>query len=234
MHQGQYPSSGSRRISVCRSDVNSNIKLNLLLAWETGDSGRLSSIKLVGGIRVGKVYESIDGKLADWIKQQHMFFVATAPLKADGLVNCSPKGGDSFRILSPNQVAYQDYTGSGIETVAHLRENRRIVIMFCAFEGPPKIVRLHGHGEVITQQDPGFGELSRHFPNAFGARAYIKIDVTRISDSCGYSVPLYEFRENRDVLDKWAHNRGADGLQEYRDANNLQSIEGLKGLDVGV
>src|SRR5919201_7094587 len=109
---------------------------------------------------MGKVYDGITPELADWLTQQRMFFVATAPLAADGLVNCSPKGMDSFRILGPREVAYLDLTGSGIETVAHLRENGRIVLMFCAFAGPPKIVRLHGSGTVVTPESPRFHELS--------------------------------------------------------------------------
>ncbi|MGJ8670520.1 MAG: pyridoxamine 5'-phosphate oxidase family protein [Oceanococcus sp.] len=180
---------------------------------------------------MGKIFQMIDDKMADWIKLQHMFFVATAPLKQDGLINCSPKGGDSFRILSPTQVAYQDFTGSGVETIAHLKENQRMVVMFCAFEGPPKIVRLHGQGAVITQQDSEFAELSNQFPPAVGTRAFIKMDVRRISDSCGYAVPQYEFLENRDILDKWAINKGESALQDYRDENNVQSIEGLTGLE---
>lgn len=151
---------------------------------------------------MGKVYEDITPELSAWVAQQKMFFVATAPLSGEGLVNCSPKGGDSFRVLNEHQVAYQDLTGSGIETIAHLRENSRIVVMFCAFEGAPKIVRFHGAGEVVGREHPEFAEL----------------------------VPLYEFREPRLVLDKWAESQGDDGLRTYRQSKNTQSLDGLPGL----
>lgn len=179
---------------------------------------------------MSKVHERINEKLADWIGRQKMFFVATAPLSGDGLVNCSPKGCDSFRILNDHEVAYQDFTGSGVETISHLRENGRIVVMFCAFEGGPKIVRLHGQGTAVTPGDPEFDELATRFPPNPGTRAFIKIQVARISDSCGYSVPLYEFQGHRDGLDKWAKTKGESGLKEYRQKNNRQSLDGLPGL----
>jgi hypothetical protein len=180
---------------------------------------------------VGKLYESIDAKLGAWIAQQKMFFVATAPSGTDGLINCSPKGGDSFRILNGDEVAYQDYTGSGIETIAHLRENGRIVIMFCGFEGPPNIVRLYGQGAVITEEDSRYQELIDQFPTNEGTRAIIHVTVDRISDPCGFSVPLYEYRGQRDVLDKWAASKGTEGLKEYRRTKNTESIDGLPGLN---
>ena len=180
---------------------------------------------------MGKVFEEITPAIRDWVAKQKMFFVSTAPLSEDGHINCSPKGLDSFAILDGRTVAYQDLTGSGIETIAHLQENKRIVIMFCAFDGPPKIVRFHGTGEVITPDHQDFAELAKHFPERIGVRAYIKVTATRISDSCGYSVPLYEFKEHRDVLDKYSANKGEDGLKEYRAEKNRLSIDGLKGLD---
>ena len=180
---------------------------------------------------MGKIHEHISAELAAWIQQQRMFFVATAPSARDGHVNCSPKGGDSFRILETHTVAYQDLTGSGVETIAHLRENGRIVIMFCAFEGPPKIVRLHGLGEVVSRDHPGFSSLSPHFPQNPGARAIIRIRVTRVSDSCGYGVPLFDYRGSRDSLDKWARSQGTTKLEEYRQAKNRRSIDGLPALD---
>lgn len=160
-----------------------------------------------------------------------MFFVATAPLDAEGLINCSPKGGDSFRILNGNEVAYQDFTGSGVETIAHLRENGRIVIMFCGFEGPPNIVRLYGVGTIVTKEDTGYQELLEQFPHNDGTRAIIHVEVTRVSDSCGFSVPLYEYQGQRDILDRWAANKGEQGLEEYRLNKNTQSIDGLPGLN---
>ncbi len=180
---------------------------------------------------MSKVHECIDEKLAAWIHRQQMFFVATAPLAADGHVNCSPKGCDSFRVLSGTEVAYQDFTGSGIETISHLRENGRIVVMFCAFEGGPKIVRLHGAGTVVVPGDPDYEELVARFPPNPGTRAIIRIRVARVSDSCGYSVPLYEFKGHRDVLDKWAENKGDSGLADYREKNNRRSLDGLPGLE---
>lgn len=179
---------------------------------------------------MSKTLESITPDLAGWIAKQSVFFVATAPLSADGHVNVSPKGGDSFRILGPMEVAYQDYTGSGAETVAHLRENRRIVIMFCAFDGPPQIARLHGRGAVIQPGDERFADLASRFPANLGTRAFIHVDVTRVSTSCGYSVPLLDFRKRRDQLDRWASAKGPDELADYRLKKNSQSIDGLPAL----
>ena len=182
---------------------------------------------------MGKIIAAIDDRLAGWIRQQHVFFVATAPSAESGFVNCSPKGGDTFRILGGNRVAYQDLTGSGVETIAHLRENRRIVVMFCAFEGPPRIVRLHGRGTVVTPAEDEYAALSAHFAPHVGTRAVIEVDVARISDSCGYAVPLLEFRGERNVLDKWSANKGEEKLAQYRRSNNAVSIDGLPGLDPG-
>ena len=179
-----------------------------------------------------KVYQGITPKLGDWIAQQHMFFVATAPLSADGFVNCSPKGLDTFRVLGSREIAYLDLTGSGVETIAHLRENRRIVFMFCAFDGPPKIVRLHGEGEVVTPQHSDYPLLLEHFQDYPGARAIIRARITRISDSCGFSVPLYDYVGQRDTLVRFAEKKGEAGLAEYRRANNAASLDGLAGLDV--
>jgi hypothetical protein len=180
---------------------------------------------------MGKLYTELEPSLRDWLEQQRMFFVATAPLAADGLVNCSPKGMDTFRVLGPREVAYLDLTGSGIETIAHLRENRRIVFMFTAFSGPPKIVRLHGIGEVVAHGTPLFDELRPSFPEYPGARAIIRARLTRISDSCGYSVPRYEYQEERDTLVRWTLSKGEDALDRYRIEKNSRSLDGLPGLD---
>jgi hypothetical protein len=179
---------------------------------------------------MGKIFNEIGSDLQKWIEAQKIFFVATSPLSENGHINCSPKGLDSFRILEPDIVAYQDLTGSGIETLAHIQENKRIVIMFTAFEGPPKIVRLHGQGEIITPEHDDFEGLSELFPKHIGVRAYIRITLTRISDSCGYAVPVYKFKNHRDVLDKWSDAKGAEELKIYRQAKNATSIDGLKGL----
>jgi hypothetical protein len=180
---------------------------------------------------VGKVYDEITSELADWLSQQRMFFVATAPLAADGLLNCSPKGMDTFRILGPLEVAYLDLTGSGIETVAHLRVYGRIVFTFCAFEGPPKIVRLHGVGEAITSSTPDYAKLAAVFPDYPGARSIIRARLTRISDSCGYAVPRFEYAAERDTLVRWAQTKGPEGLAQYRREKNIRSLEGLPGLE---
>jgi Pyridoxamine 5'-phosphate oxidase len=180
---------------------------------------------------MGKHYDEITPELADWLGQQRIFFVATAPLAADGLLNCSPKGMDTFRLLGPREVAYLDLTGSGIETVAHLRENGRIVFTFCAFTGPPKIVRLHGTGEVLTTDAPGYEKLRTLFPDYPGARAVVRACLIRISASCGFAVPRYNYVGERDTLVRWAETKGTDGLTRYRSEKNARSLDGLPGLE---
>ena len=135
-------------------------------------------------------------------------------------------------MLGPMEVVYQDYTGSGAETAAHLRENGRIVIMFCAFEGPPKIVRLHGRGTVITADHARFAEMAAQFPANPGTRAFIHIAVNRVSSSCGFSVPFYDYREHRATLDEWATKQGPEKVREYRANKNQKSIDGLPAFDV--
>ena len=175
---------------------------------------------------MGKEYSGITPELAAWIKAQPLFFVATAPLAASGHVNVSPKGLDTLRILGPQRVAYLDLTGSGAETIAHVRENGRIVLMFCAFGGPPKIVRLHGKARAGAPES----ELRVHFPEHMGARAIIDVAVTRVSDSCGYGVPLYRHEGPRSQLTDWVERKGEDGVREYQRANNARSIDGLPAL----
>ena len=166
----------------------------------------------------------------DWIAEQHLFFVATAPLARDGHVNCSPKGLDSLRVLGPAEIAYVDFTGSGAETLAHVRENGRIVLMFCAFAGAPKIVRIHGRGTIVEAGSPEFPRLRSEFPDHPGTRAIIRVAVTRISDSCGYAVPLLDFRSDRETLTRWTEAKGPEGLQAYREQKNACSIDGLPAL----
>jgi hypothetical protein len=180
---------------------------------------------------VSRAYPEIDASLAGWLQRQRLFFVATAPLSGAGHVNCSPKGGDCFRILDPLTVVYRDLTGSGVETIAHLRENGRIVVMFCAFEGTPKIVRIHGQGEVLEPGQSEFAALSRQFSPHPGTRALIRIRVERVSDSCGFGVPLLEYRGERDSLRRWAEARGPADLEAYRRERNAVSIDGLPGLE---
>jgi len=180
------------------------------------------------------IYEAIDGRLRDVILAQKVFFVATAPSTVDGHVNLSPKGmTGSFVVLDPLRVAYLDYTGSGAETIAHLRENGRIVLMFCAFEGPPTIIRLHGRGRSVLPEDPGFGALMAAFaspPYHHGLRSVIEVEVTRVSDSCGWAVPQMTYEADRDIL-RLSHERKSDeDLVEYWANRNKVSIDGLPAL----
>ena len=178
---------------------------------------------------MGKVYDAITDALADWIGRQHLFFVGTAPLARDAHVNVSPKGDLRwFRILGPHEVAYLDFVGSGAETLAHLRENGRIVVMFCAFAGPPKIVRLHGRGEVL----PADGDLAAAFdPPEHAVRSIVRVDVERVSDSCGYGVPLLGFEGKRTQYDAWVEKKVRDGgLDDYVATKNAVSIDGLPAI----
>ena len=179
---------------------------------------------------MGKSYDGVTPELSNWIERQRMFFVATAPLAGDGFINCSPKGMDTLRILGPRDVAYLDLTGSGVETIAHTRENGRIVFMFCAFEGPPKIVRLHGRSEVLLPDSPEFQTVAPRFPPYPGHRAIIHARLTRISDSCGYGVARYDYAGERDTLLRWAASKGPDGLRQYRRDKNARSLDDLPGL----
>lgn len=182
---------------------------------------------------MGKLYDVIDARLRAFIEAQHVFFVATAPTEIAGHVNCSPKGRDTLRVLDERSVAYLDYVGSGVETIAHLRQNGRIVLMFCAFEGPPKVVRLHGRGSVVLPASPEFPGLLAKLEQRMelGVRAIVRIDVSRISDSCGFGVPEYSYRGPRDQLARWAEKRGQAGLAAYKLEKNTTSIDGLPGLD---
>jgi hypothetical protein len=179
---------------------------------------------------MGKHYDQLDDRLCDFIRRQHVFFVGTAPTSLEGHLNISPKGLDTFRILGPTTVAYLDLTGSGIETVAHLRENSRMTIMFCAFEGPPLILRLHGRGRVVEPGDPEWEELLAGFPPQPGERSVIVLEVDRIADSCGFAVPVYEYRHERTQLTDYARKKGREGLEQYKAQKNRKSIDGLAGL----
>jgi len=179
---------------------------------------------------MGKVFEGIDEKLAAWIAAQHMCFVATAPRGAAGHVNLSPKGLDSFAILGPKSVAYLDLVGSGAETIAHLRENGRITFMFCAFEGLPRIVRLYGRGEALEPGDAGFAALAARLPSHASTRSIIRAELSRIADSCGYGVPLYQYQRERSQLGEWAERKGPEGLRAYQLERNRESLDGLPAL----
>jgi hypothetical protein len=194
---------------------------------------------------MGKVFEGIDERLARWIAAQPMFFVGTAPLDPDGHVNVSPKGPiEALRVLGPSRVAYLDFVGSGVETIAHLRENGRIVIMLCAFSGPPRILRLHGQGSVVVAGDPEFDELLARcgFEDVDGVpearRSIVTVDVVRIADSCGYGVPLMAHQGRREHMDLWAAKKlrvgGQDALLDYQREKNSVSIDGLPAVDLPV
>ena len=191
---------------------------------------------------MGKVFEGIDAHLERWIAAQSVFFVGTAPLDPDGHLNVSPKGPiESLRVLGPSQVAYLDVVGSGAETIAHLRENGRIVIMLCAFAGPPRIVRLHGRGSVVAAGDPGFDELLSSC--AFDVdgvpetrRSIVTAELDRIADSCGYGVPLMSYEGRRQHFDLWAAKKlrvgGPEALVDYQREYNSVSIDGLPAVDL--
>jgi hypothetical protein len=210
---------------------------NLLRAIEALDQGsspcRSASGRNNGG--VSKTFDTIDDRLATWLVAQPVFFVATAPVATDGFLNCSPKGNrDEFVVIGPRHAAYLDQTGSGVETIAHLKENGRVVLMFCAFEGPPKIVRLHGVGRAVPRDSAEFDEFAGHFPGALavGVRSVIVVEVGRISDSCGYGVPFMSFDEHRPTMDQWCNRKGAVGIRDYWSEKNRRSIDELEGLEL--
>ncbi|MQY08390.1 pyridoxamine 5'-phosphate oxidase family protein [Actinomadura macrotermitis] len=178
---------------------------------------------------MGKVHERIDERLRAFIADQPMYFVATAP--AEGHVNVSPKGyAGTFAVIDDHTVAYLDLTGSGAETIAHLRENGRITVMFCSFGRTPNIVRLHGTGTVVLPGEPSWPELVGLFPETPGTRAVITIAVERVSDSCGYGVPYMEVAGDRDMLKDWAGRKSPEQLEAYRAKKNATSIDGLPAL----
>ena len=191
---------------------------------------------------MASTFTEIDECLADWIAAQALFFVGSAPLGADGHINVSPKGPiETLRVLGPQTVAYLDLVGSGAETIAHLRENGRIVIMLCAFDGPPRILRLHGHGEVVVPGDDRFERLMSDAgfqqPSVQESRrAIVLVHVTRIADSCGYGVPLMSYEGRRPHMDAWAEKKvrvgGPEALLAYQQEKNSASIDGLPAVDM--
>jgi hypothetical protein len=192
---------------------------------------------------VGKTFEQIDARLGAWIARQHVFFVGTAPA-AGGHVNVSPKGPiETLAILGPCEVAYLDLVGSGAETIAHLRDDGRICLMLCAFEGPPRIVRLHGTAEAVLARDERFAALARRTGldvERFGGpglqRSIVRVDVDRIADSCGFGVPRMTFEGERPQMAAWADRKRAKGgvaaLQEYQRRHNGESIDGLPAVEL--
>lgn len=176
---------------------------------------------------MGKLTASISEAHAAFIQAQHLFFVSTAPLSKEGHINLSPKGLNSFRMLSPNQVAYMDIVGSGNETSAHILENGRICFMFCAFDGPPNILRLYGKGYAVLPTDEAWNELSKEFILLPATRQIIVADIFHVQTSCGFGIPYYKYIGERDHAEKWAEKKGTTGLEEYKKEKNLASIDGL-------
>lgn len=179
---------------------------------------------------MGSILDDIDPSLEAWLAEQPVFFVATAPRSDDHLINLSPKGlAGTFAVVDPRTVAYLDLTGSGIETIAHLRENGRIVLMFCAFEGRPRIIRLHGRGRVVLPGEAGFDDLLGRFSAHPGIRSVIVVEVSRVSDSCGYGVPTMAYQQDREILGLGAAKKGEEAMGAYRRERNATSIDGLPG-----
>jgi hypothetical protein len=176
---------------------------------------------------MGKFFDRIFEQHKTFIEKQKMFFVGSAPLNANGHVNLSPKGMDSFKVFPDNRVAYMDIVGSGNETSAHLLENGRITFMFCAFEGPPNILRLYGHGYTVLPGDAEWQELAAQFNLVFATRQIIVADIYKVQTSCGFSVPYYTYTGERDHAQKWAENKGEAGLETYKNEKNLVSLDGL-------
>jgi len=176
---------------------------------------------------MAKFYDSINEKHQAFIEQQHLFFVSSAPLSEDGHVNLSPKGLDSFRVLSPNRVAYMDLISSGNETSAHLLENGRITFMFCSFTANPLILRLYGHGCTVLPDHPEWDALTPHFNIIPSTRQLIVAEISKVQSSCGFGVPLFDYVGERDQHFKWAESKGPEGLAAYRQANNMISLDGL-------
>jgi hypothetical protein len=165
--------------------------------------------------------------VADFIRAQPMFFVATAPLSAEGHVNLSPKGLDTLRILTPTRVAYLDLTGSGNETAAHVTENSRMTLMFCAFQGKPNILRLYGRGTIILPGSATWDQIIPHFDLLPGTRQIIVCDIDRVQNSCGMAVPLMQFEAHREALVNWAQKKGEPAMRDYRLKKNVTSIDGI-------
>jgi hypothetical protein len=179
---------------------------------------------------MGKFYTSITDQHKKFIEAQRMFFVATAPLEATGHINLSPKGLESFKVLDPNRVAYMDIVGSGNETSAHLLQNGRITFMFTAFEGPPNILRLYGKGYTVLPGDDEWNELASHFKLLASTRQILLAHIHKVQTSCGFGVPYYEYKGERDHAHKWAEKKGAEGLVAYQHEKNSTSMDGLPSV----
>ena len=175
---------------------------------------------------MGKARTEINSKLEEFINKQKMFFVGTAA--SSGRVNISPKGMDTLKVLGPNKVVWLNLTGSGNETAAHVLQNDRMTLMFCAFEGPPMILRLYGSAKIYHQYDEAFQQLSEHFPAIPGSRQIIVLNIDLVQTSCGYGVPLYNYESERNMLDKWAEEKNPEGIRDYWQKNNMESLDGFE------
>jgi Pyridoxamine 5'-phosphate oxidase len=181
---------------------------------------------------MGKVHDTLDGRLREFVEAQRLYFVGTAPSGDAGHVNVSPKGhSDTFTVLDEHSVAYLDLTGSGAEGIAHIRDNGRVTVMFCAFEGPPDIVRLQGTGRVVLPGETEWEALLARFPYHPGARAVIVVELDRISSSCGFAVPLYDYVGDRTLLDDHFGRKSPEQIHEYHRSKNAVSIDGLPALE---
>lgn len=178
---------------------------------------------------MGSSWDHLSDELAAFCNRQKVFFVGTAP-RDGGHVNVSPKGYDSFRVIDSHTVAYADLTGSGIETIAHLRDNGRITLMFTAFDGPANIVRIYGNGTAVSPEMADYGDLASRFGSFRSVRAIIRVDIDLVSSSCGYAVPLMDFVGDRTRLEEWISNKSDAELSAYQAKNNASSIDGLPGL----
>ena len=177
---------------------------------------------------MGKFSEAIQPHHTTFIQQQHLFFVASAPLANDTHINVSPKGLDSFAIISDTQVAYMDIIGSGNETAAHLHDNGRITFMFCSFDKVPNILRLYGKGKVVKNTDKDWEQYGKHFTIYQSTRQIIVADIHLVQTSCGYGIPFYEYKGERDTHFAWAEKKQAEGLKQYIEEKNQVSIDGIK------
>ena len=182
---------------------------------------------------MGKFSDSISPAHQEFIKQQHIFFVASAPLSAEGHINLSPKGMDAFRVLGNNKIGYMDVISSGNETSAHTLENGRITIMFCSFDKTPNILRLYGKGFAVLPNSADWDLYAPHFTIYQSTRQIIVADIHLVQTSCGFGIPVFDFMSERDIHFKWAEQEGAKGLQEYIKINNLKSLDGLPS-DLGL
>lgn len=179
---------------------------------------------------MGRSFDAIPDHLVTWMEEQPIYFVASAPLSAEGHVNLSPKGGDSFRVIDATTAAYLDLTGSGAETIAHTRENGRLTIMFCSFGAKPNIVRLFGTGDAVLPDDPEFAELYGRFPDHPGTRSVMRLRLREVTTTCGYAVPKMELVGHRSTLDDWADGKTPEELDAYRATKNRVSLDGLPAL----